>query len=98
MAKDYFLVLIADFKRGTVEIARISEPVVPMFAQNVSVTNEYRDSLIFYGRQYISEQDREEFLENANSDHIQKKLADQGTYTLSVHHMYQDRNCPTEIN
>ena len=97
-AKDYFLVLIADFKRGTVEIARISEPVVPMFAQNVSVTNEYRDSLIFYGRQYISEQDREEFLENANSDHIQKKLADQGTYTLSVHHMYQDRNCPTEIN
>ncbi|HUM83549.1 MAG TPA: ATP-binding protein [Lachnospiraceae bacterium] len=95
--KDYFIVLVADLMNGRVEISFRSEPVVPLLFQTLAKSNTYHEFLDFYCRQYVCEQDRAEFLKQLSPEEIRKKLAAGGTYSLSVHHMYQGRNCPTEI-
>jgi len=96
-AKDYFVVLIADFVRDQIEIASISEPVVPLLSQTLSKSNTYQDFLDFYSKQYICIQDRAAFEERIALSEIRRRLALSGTYTISAHHLYQERNCPTEI-
>jgi len=96
-AKDYFLVLVADFQRNSVEISRISEPVVPLLSQTLSKSNTYRDFLDFYCSQYICEQERAASKAQLEAEEIRRRLALSGTYSLSAHHLYQGRNCPVEI-
>jgi hypothetical protein len=55
-------VLLADFTADSVEIARISEPVVPLLAQTLSRSNTYDAFLDFYCGQYIVEQEHAEFM------------------------------------
>ncbi len=97
-AKDYFAVLVADFARDRVEISHISEPVVPLLSQTLSRSNTYRDFLDFYCSQYVLLQERAEAEKQLAAEEIRRKLAASGTYTVTAHHMYQGRNCPTEIS
>lgn len=96
-AKDYFAVLTADFANDRVEISRISEPVVPLLSQTLSKSNTYMDFLDFYCRQYVSEHEREDLRARLSPDEIRRRLLGSGTYSVSTHHLYQGRNCPTEI-
>ena len=61
-AQEYFAVLLADFTADSVEIARISEPVVPLLAQTLSRSSTYDAFLDFYCGQYIVEQEHAEFM------------------------------------
>ena len=96
-AKNYFLVLAIDFAGDEVEVLRISEPVVPMLSQTVSVNRTYGTFLKFYCDQYVYEPERSQFLAQLHPAEIRRRLVDCSTYTLSTHHLYQGRNCPAEI-
>jgi signal transduction histidine kinase len=96
-AKDYFVVLMADFEADRVDSAQISEPVVPLLAQTLSKTNTYRAFLDFYCGQYVCLQDREALKAEAGADEVRRRLAVSGTFSISVHNLYQGRNCPAEM-
>lgn len=96
-AKDYFVVLVADFVQDSVEICHLSEPVVPLLAQTLSRSNTYRNFLDFYCGQYVCAQERAAAAAQLEAGEIRKRLAESGTYSISTHHLYQGRNCPTEI-
>jgi len=96
-AQDYFVVLLADFTADSVEIARISEPVVPLLAQTLSRSNTYDAFLDFYCGQYIVEQEHAEFMRALDRETIRSRLRSSGSYSIASHHMYQERNCPAEI-
>lgn len=96
-ARDYFVVLVADFAGDSVEISHSSEPVVPLLSQALSRSHTYREFLDFYCTQYVSLQDRAAFQAQLDSGEIRRRLAAGGVYSVSAHHMYQGRNCPTEV-
>lgn len=96
-AKDYFAVLVADFARDRVEISSISEPVVPLLSQTLQRNGTYQGFLEFYSRQYICLQDRDAFLAALAPAEVRRCLSASGTFTISAHHMYQERDCPSEI-
>jgi signal transduction histidine kinase len=96
-AQEYFAVLLADFTADSVEIARISEPVVPLLAQTLSRSSTYDAFLDFYCGQYIVEQEHAEFMRELDRETIRSRLRSSGSYSISSHHMYQERNCPAEI-
>jgi len=96
-AQEYFAVLLVDFAKDSVETIRISEPVVPLLSQTLSKSDTYQSFLGFYCGQYISEQDCGAFMSQLSAEEIRLRLALSGTYTVSTHHKYQGRDCPTEI-
>ena len=96
-AKDYFVVLVIEFSQDRVEVSRSSEPVVPLLSQTLSKSNTYREFLDFYCSQYISDQDRTVLWTQLQAAEIRLRLVDSGTYTVTAHHMYQGRMCPSEI-
>ena len=96
-AKEYFIVLLADFTEDMVEISNVSEPVVPLLSQTLARSARYEDFYDFYCENYVCEQDRDLFRKEMDRNEIIRRLSDSGTYNVSVHHMYQERNCPTEI-
>lgn len=96
-AKDYFAVLVIDFSQDRVEVSRSSEPFVPLLSQTLSKSNTYRGFLDFYCSQYINDQDRTVLWTQLQVEEICRRLVDSGTYTVTAHHMYQGRTCPSEI-
>ncbi len=96
-AKDYFMVLVADFANDRVEASHISEPVVPLLLQTLSKADAYSDFLDFYCEQYVAASDRAAFRAGLAPAEIRRRLAAGGTYLVSAHHLYQGRNCPSEI-
>lgn len=96
-AKDYFIVVMVDFVRDTVAISHISEPVVPLLSQVLSRSNTYGDFWDFYGSQYVCEKEREAVRAQLAAPEIRRRLALSGTYSIAAHHLYQGRNCPSEI-
>lgn len=96
-AKDYFIVLIANLLNDKVEISSCAEPFVPLLSHTLSISDSYKSFLEFYTRQYVCDNDRAEFKSAMDPDNIRKRLSDSGTYSFMSHHMYQERNCPTEI-
>ncbi len=96
-AKGYFLVLMADIAQGRVEILQSSEPVVPLLAQTLSKSNAYSNFLDFYCSQYIGEQERPAVRAQLDTARLRQMLAAGGTYSVSLHHLYEGRSCPAEI-
>ncbi|WP_455615558.1 hypothetical protein [Eisenbergiella sp.] len=94
---EYFAVFVVDFTEDMVEISHVSEPVVPLLSQAFSQSGAYGGFLDYYCKSYVDEKDRGMFRASMDAENVRHMLAQSGRYTVMYHHLFENRECPTEV-